>query len=103
MTRYLWQRAVVVTLTGAILLIGGCGRDRTSEGTTAPGAERPATVASETVSTPTAPATATSPAEGISDAEADALEDELRAMERELDALSLPGDEDFDDIEDALR
>lgn len=99
MTRCL---VVALALAVAAAALTGCGSNERSNGTTSFEAVPSATV--ETTATTTggdsaAGAGTTAPGE-IDQAD---LQAELEAIERELDAMTLPDDADFGDIESALQ
>lgn len=102
-------RGLAIALAGALLMavLAGCGGSESADEATS----------REAVSSATVEATATSPADGTASAPATTgsgtastggadqanLQAELEAIERELDAMALPGDADFGDIESALQ
>ena len=103
MTRWL---AAALTLALLVPVLAGCSSSESLNETTS----------REAVSSATVDATATVPAEGGAGAAATGvspssgddigqtdLQAELEAIERELDAMVLPDDADFGDIESALQ
>lgn len=103
MTRWL---ATVLTLALLVPALAGCSGSEGSNETTSPEAVSSATV--EPSATVPAGSSAENAATGASaapgsDIDQANLQAELEAIERELDAMTLPDDADFGDIESALQ
>ena len=105
MTRWF---AVVLALVLVTAAMAGCDRSDDTDGTTSSEAVSSATVETTVGVLPDGASgetgSATAGTSGVSGtAEEDALQAELEAIQRELDAMVLPDDTDFGAIEGALQ
>jgi hypothetical protein len=99
------RRLIVLLVLAALLLTGATGckaKSIQSNETDAPNGTSVSTAtldASATAETTDGTGSGTS---GTAAAEAEAIQKELSAIQKELDGMSMPGDSDFDSIEDEL-
>lgn len=104
MTR--WLSAVLASLVLVAALVGCGGSDGSDETTSREAVSSAAIESTSTVSAGSgndaAGGTGSAPVGEIDEDQAD-LQAELEAIERELDAMTLPNDADFGDIESALQ
>ncbi len=101
------SRPVLLITCALALGLSGCGRS--AERVVAPSATAETTASVDATAAPSAAATSApagedpdGPPAPIRSTEAEALENELKAIERELESLDMPSDSDFQDIEGSL-
>lgn len=98
--------ALCLIIVMLAMTLSACGTDRS--GSSASGKKDSATVSgtassSATASSTTGGTSTSGGSKGLTPAEAKALEDELTAIEAQLNSLGMPSDEDFRGVEDSLE
>jgi len=94
---------VALALAVALAALTGCGGTKRSDETTSNEAVSSATVETTATTSPGDSAATGTGATAPGEIDQADLQAELEAIERELDAMTLPDDADFSDIESALQ
>jgi hypothetical protein len=105
--RTVWRALLAVTTASLLvclaLVSAGCSNGASDHAVGSPATTAPASAATAATLSTTTTISLPPSSQGLSPAEADALEAQLSAIQKQLDSISLPSDDDFKGIESQVK